>query len=323
MTRQQMATWLAVVALPWAAGWGAAQVPAEMYMQGQFLKTNGTTPDTGAHALTATIYKNGASALAKTFTVTAGVDGVAGFSIADGALPAIFQGSTNTAFQLTGGTRQPYVTTPYAFAAANLPKASGNFTVWGNLTVSSNAELNALTAENGGTVSGPLMVRGSALFTNMAQVTFNNNMNVSGGMVAQGPVQSLYNAQFTSAATSHFYAATNDICLSNTTIHTTFGVITQAVQGVGNSGTATEDGFLMVWLKVTTHGADGVYVTIDGLQFKIRHYLNSNAGTQDLSIYNGYTYPVAAGSTWSVALVSQGDSGINITCYWMPLRGGG
>lgn len=140
-----------------------------------------------------------------------------------------------------------------------------------------------------------------------------------------GDVEANYSTVFSSAtATSLFYGATNVVCLSNATIRHSFTCITTNLPSTGTSGTAAEDGFLLVWINVKDNETSGVNVNIGSLQFNLRHYANAAQLGQSLKMYTGSTFPVPQGTSWSVNLVDSSDSSdISITCYWTPLRGDG
>ena len=300
-----------------------AQVPNELYMQGVFLQNDGvTTAPPGPRQVNWVI--NAGSQLQGTTNVNVGAYGVADFFIISPQLPSIFQNSDNASFQL-GGPQQYFVTAPYAFQSANLQQASGNFTVAGNLTVSNNAHLMALTATNGGNLAVPITVTGNAVFTNVADVVFSKNLSVAGDMDIDGTAEGNYQTRFSNAsATNIFYGGTNAVILSNATVQSAFTLFTNNYQATGNSGTAPCDGFLMVWVKVTGHKTSGANVQIGNLTFKIQYYADACQASQNLKIYTGSTYPVPQGTSWSVALVNASDSGsLAITCYWVPLRGNG
>lgn len=311
-----------------AAGVVLAQVPNTLYMQGLFLNPDGS-PAPGAHSFEYAILSNGAVALLQSpaTQVTAAVDGLAHFTISNTNLPGIFQTSTNTAFKGEYASfTQQFVTTPYAFEAGNLPMASGNFTVWGNLDVASNALLLALTAANGANLRAPITIAKNAYFTNLSSAVFDDSLTVSGGVVMEGAVEANYSTEFSSAtATSVFYGATNTVCLSNATIRHSFTCITTNMPKTGTSDTAAEDGFLLVWLIVgDDNETSGVFVNIGDLQFKLRHYANAAQLGQSLHMYTGSTFPVPKDTAWSVYLVDSSDSSdITISCYWTPLRGDG
>lgn len=310
----------------WLAGGAAlAQVPNQLYMQGAFLQADGATPAPGAHSVTVTIRSNSAVALTRTTNVTANNHGLADFVIADAALPAIFRGSTNATFAMTGGSTQAFVTAPYAFQAGNLPAASGNFTVRGNLTVASNATLTALTAENGGTLAVPITVARYATFTNLTGVEFGAALDVAGGVSVAGLAEANYDTRFTNAtATVVCLGATNEVVLSNATVQSSFTLLSTNYTTTGASGTAPADGFLMVWVKTDNHATSGVNVKIDTLTFKLQWYCDVELSKQDLNLYKGSAFPVAKGATWSAMLVNASDSDkITITCYWVPLNGEG
>ena len=300
-----------------------AQVPNELYMQGVFLQSDGITPvPPGPRQVNWAI--SGAQNLQGTTTVVVGAYGVADLTISSPQLPLIFQNGANAQFEL-GGPQQTFVTAPYAFQSANLPQASGNFTVAGNLTVSNNAHLMALTATNGGNLAVPITVTGNAVFTNVAGVLFSQNLSVAGDMDVDGAAEGNYQTHFTNASvTSLFYGNTNTVILSNATVQSAFTLFTNNYQATANSGTAPCDGFLMVWVKVTGHKTSGANVQIGNLTFKIQYYADACQASQTLKIYTGSTYPVPQGTSWSVALVNASDSGsLAITCYWVPLRGNG
>ncbi|HOW98001.1 MAG TPA: hypothetical protein P5567_12685 [Kiritimatiellia bacterium] len=313
-----LAAWL-------ACGAALAQVPNQLYMQGVFLQADGATPAPGAHSVSVTIRSNAAVALTRTTNVTANNHGLADFVIADAALPALFRGTTNASFVMTGGATQAFVTAPYAFQAGNLPSASGNFTVQGNLNVASNATLTALTAENGGTLAVPITVARYATFTNLNGVEFGAALDVAGGVTVAGPAEANYDTRFTNtAATTVFLGATNEVVLSNATVRSSFTLLSTNYTTTGTSGTAPADGFLMVWVKTDNHKTSGVNVKIDTLTFKLQWYCDVELSSQNLNLYKGSAFPVAKDVTWSVMLVNASDSDkITITCYWVPLNGEG
>ena len=317
--------WIVLAAL--AAGLPAdAQVPSELYMQGVFLEADGSTPAPGAHAVTLSLFTNpAAAALTKSTNVVANNHGVADFSIADPSLPGLFQGSTNVTFLMSGGATQSFVTAPYAFHAANLPNASGNFTVWSNLYVASNATIKALTAERGGTLAAPVTVAGHAHFTNLANVTFGGGLDVHGGMLFEGLVDANYQARFTNtSAVSVFYGDTNQVVMSNATIRSSFSLITTNLHSADLSDTAPVDGFLVVWVEVRGEHTSGVLVEIGNLPFTLRYYADPAQLGQNHDFWNGATFPVPKGTKWTVGLVNAGESSsISIRCYWVPLFGNG
>ena len=316
--------WVLLAALL-ACPWAGAQVPNEMYMQGVFLQADGSTPSSGTHNVTFTIYTNSATAaLSRTTNLVANARGVADFIIVDATLPGIFQTCSNATFKMTGSPTQAFVTAPYAFQAANLPVASGNFTVWGDLNVASNATLSALTADSGGTLAAPVTVAGFATFTNVSSVVFGSGVNVAGGMTIAGAAEANYETRFTNtAATSVFYGATNTVVMSNAVVKAPFTMVSSNYAAVGTSGTAPVDGFLMVWITVGNWDTSGVNVKIGDHTFPLRYYANAGNG-QSLDFYTGNTFPVAQGTLWSATLINAGDSShITIMCYWVPLQGNG
>lgn len=324
-TRQKLVAGLLGVLC--AASATPAQVPNTLYMQGTFLNSTGGA-DPGVHSVEYAIISNGTIVLQQSTPtqVTASADGLANFTISSTNLPGIFQTCTNTFFNMQGvAPSQQFVSTPYTFQAGNLPMASGNFTVMGDLDVASNASMMALTANNGAILHAPITIAKSACFTNLSVVVFDNSLTVSGGMVMDGTVEANYATEFSSGtATSLFCAATNDICLSNATIRQSFTCITTNLPTVGTSGTAGEDGFLLVWITVNVNDTSGVYVDIGNLQFKLRHYANAAQLGQSLYMYTGSTFPVPQGTTWSTSLVNAADkNNITIQCYWTPLHGDG
>jgi hypothetical protein len=303
-----------------------AQVPNAMYMQGAFLQADGVTPSPGTHPSTVAIYTNSpTAALSLSTNVVANEHGVGDFTITDSRLPSFFQTCTNVSYQLTGIPLQPFVTAPYTFQAANLPMASGNFTVQGHLNVASNSVVKALTADNGGTLAVPLNVAGWATFTNLSSVTFNGNLDVVGGLLLNGHAEANYQTRFTNtSATTAFYGDTNNVVLSNAVVKTPFTIITTNLQSTGTSQTAPVDGFLMVYMKVTSHDTAGLSIKIGNLTLLHRYKLDASFNKQDLGMYTGATFPVPKGTSWSVSLVDAGDSDdISFTCYWLPLKGDG
>jgi hypothetical protein len=300
------------------------QVPGSLYMQGLLLRTNGA-PDPGAHSIQCSIYTNHTVVFTSSQTVTADAAGAVQLVISDPNLPAIFQGSTNTYFRITGGPTQEFVSTPYAFEAANLPRASGNFTVAGNLQVSSNAQLRGLTAENGGVLMVPMVAGGMAIFTNVAGVVFSGDLTAAGGLLVEGDTESNLKASFTSAvAGAVCYGNTNQVCFSNATIQTHFTVLTNDLRVAGTSDTATDDGFLLVWIWVYGHTTSGVKVQIGDHLFLLQDYCDEAATSKNLKIYTGATFPVPRGTTWQVGLANSGESSdLAVKCYWVPLRGDG
>ncbi len=322
---QLMAGWLGALC---AASAALAQVPNSLYMQGLFLNPDGS-PAPGPHTFEYAIGADGEwlySFDPPGTQVVANADGLGTFMISSTNLPHIFQTSTNTYFNMNiASFNQQFVTAPYAFEAGNLPMASGNFTVWGSLDVASNSLLMALTAANGAILRAPITIAKNAYFTNLSSAVFDGSLAVSGGAVLDGQVEANFSTVFSSAtATSVFYGATNDVCLSNATIRQAFTCITTNLPNTGASGTAAEDGFLLVWINVKDNETSGVYVNIGSLQFNLRHYANAAQLGQSLKMYTGSTYPVPKGTAWSVNLVDSSDSSdITITCYWTPLRGDG
>jgi hypothetical protein len=309
-----------------AASIAPAQVPDTLYMQGLFLKADGTA-DAGMHSVEAVIYSNAMVALDQSTQVTANADGLANFTLSNTNLPLIFQTSTNVLFNLHGsGPIQAFVTTPYAFQAGNLSMASGNFTVWGDMDVAGSASMVALTATNGALLNSPVAVARFAYFTNLDSAVFDGSLAIAGGAVMDGTVEANYDTVFSSGtATSLFYAATNSVVLNNAVIQQSFTCITTNLPSVSSStGTAAEDGFLLVWITVDDNETSGVYVNIGNLKFTLKHYANAAQLGQSLHMYTGATYPVPQGTTWSTSLVDAGDkNNITIQCYWIPLRGGG
>ena len=310
-----------------AASATLAQVPNTLYMQGNFLNSAGGA-DPGVHSFQYVIASNGTVVLIQNTPtqVTANASGLANFTITDTNLPVIFQTATNTLFNMEGGRDQAFVTTPYTFQAGNLSMASGNFTVMGDLNVASNASMLALTATNGATLHAPVTIAKFANFTNLDNVVFDGSLTVAGGVVMDSAVEANYATVFSSgSATSRFCDATNNVVLSNATIRQSFNCITTNLPTVGTSGTAVEDGFLIVWIKVKEENTtSGVYVNIGGLQFKLQDYVSAVQAAPKLYIYTGSTFPVAQGTSWSTSLVNAGDSSdITIQCYWIPLHGDG
>ncbi|MFH0881035.1 MAG: hypothetical protein V2A34_15075 [Lentisphaerota bacterium] len=311
-----------------AAGAASAQVPNTLYMQGLFLNPDGSASP-GPHSFEFIIFSNGVQTFLQNpaTQVTANADGLANFTITCPNLTRIFQTSTNTAFNMQGAPQnQQFVTTPYAFQAGNLPMASGNFSVGGDLDVASNASLLALAATNGALLNAPMTIAKNAYFTNLTSVSFDGSLSVSGGVVMEGTVEANYSTVFSNpSATSVFHAAASSICLSNATIKQSFNCFTNNLPTVGNSGTATEDGFLLVWIKVPNNNeTSGVYVNLGALQFKLRRYANAVQLGEEIHMYTGSTFPVAQGMSWSVNLVNASDSSdITIQCYWLPLHGDG
>ena len=310
-----------------AAGSAArAQVPNQMYMQGVFLQTNGITPTGGVHAVTISLYTNSpTAALAVSTNLAANNSGVADFVLSSSRLPEIFQTCTNVTFQMTGGAVQSFVSAPYAFQAANLPEASGNFTVQGDLTVASNASLAALTAENGGTLAPPITVGQYATLTNVSTVTFSKTLEVAGGMKVEGVMEAHYQARFSNtSATASFYGDTNNVIMSNAVVSAPFTMIsTNYDTGVGSSGTAPVDGFLMIWITVAKYNTHGVDVKIGTNLFNLTYAADADSG-RILNMFNGASFPVPKGTSWS-AMNSNSDDGTNVAfkCYWLPLDGGG
>ncbi|HBA86044.1 MAG TPA: hypothetical protein DCZ95_18315 [Verrucomicrobia bacterium] len=311
-----------------AASATLAQVPNTLYMQGLFLNPDGS-PNPGLRSFNYAIGADGAwiGALEFSTQVLANADGLANFMISSPSLPNVFQTSTNTYFNINiTPQNQQFVTAPYAFQAGNLPMASGNFTVMGDLNVAGNASMLALTAANGAALHAPIVIAKNAYFTNLTSAAFDGSLTDSGGVVMDGPIEANFSTRFSSAtATSVFYAATNDINLINATIKQSFTCITNNLPTTGTSGTAAEDGFLIVWITIPNNNkTGGVYVNIGSLQFKLRRYSNAVQAAQEIHMYTGNTFPVAQGTTWSAFLVNAGDSSdITIQCYWIPLRGNG
>lgn len=315
-------TFLVAVLVPC---WAGAQVPNELYMQGVFLKPGGMTNATGSTNVTVAMYTNSAAAaLSRTTNLVLNSRGVANFVLADTNLPVFFQTCTNVTFHMTGGSTQAFVTAPYAFQAANLPAASGNFTIWGDLSVASNARLVALTATNGGLVAGPITVGLNAIFTNASPVTFGAGLDVVGGMTVGGAADVNYQARFTNtSASAVFYGGTNAVVLSNAVMRAPFTMVSSNYSALPASGKADCDGLLMVWVNVGHWKNDGVYVKIGDLTFLLRYYANAGNG-ESLHFYTGNTFTVPKDTSWSAALVDQGDSDdVTIQCYWVPLQGGG
>ena len=162
-----------------------AQVPNELYMQGVFLQSDGITPvPPGPRQVNWAI--NGEPDLQGLTNVMVGAYGVADFTISSPQLPLIFQNGDNSHFNLDGPD-QVFVTAPYAFQSANLPQASGNFTVAGDMDVDgaaegnyqtrfSNASATSLFYGNTNTVilSNATVQSAFTLFTNNYQATANS-----------------------------------------------------------------------------------------------------------------------------------------------------
>ena len=316
--------WAFLVAMR-LASWVGAQVPNELYMQGVFLEPDGATPVAGTHNVTVSIYTNSSTAaLTLSTNLQANNRGVAELIISNAKLPDIFQGCTNATFHMSGSVTQSFVTAPYAFQAANLPAASGNFTIGGDLNVASNARLVALTATNGGTLSCPITVGQYAVFTNVSSVNFGSALDVAGGMSVGGTSEANYQVRFTNtAATAVVYGDTNSVVMSNAVVRAPFTLFSTNYARVSNSGTADSDGFLLVWTNVSDWDTDGVYVKIGNNTFLLRYYSNAGNG-ESLDFFTGNTFPVAQGTQWSATLANAGDSShLSIICYWVPLKGNG